>query len=33
LDSIVGLLRRSIYGRLAEYEDVNDTDRLGRDPA
>jgi hypothetical protein len=30
---IVGLLRQSIYGRLAGYEDVNDADRLGRDPA
>ena len=30
---IVGLLRQSIYGRLAGYEDVNDVDRLGRDPA
>jgi hypothetical protein len=30
---IVGLLRQSVYGRLAGYEDVNDADRLGRDPA
>jgi len=30
---IVGLLRQSIYGRLAGYGDVNDADRLGRDPA
>ena len=30
---IVGLLRQSIYGRLAGYEDVNDADRLGLDPA
>ena len=30
---IVGLLRQSVYGRLARYEDVNDADRLGRDPA
>ena len=30
---IVGLLRQSIFGRLAGYEDVNDADRLGRDPA
>jgi hypothetical protein len=29
----VGLLRQSVYGRLAGYEDVNDADRLGRDPA
>ena len=31
--SVVGLLRQSVYGRLAGYEDVNDADRLGRDPA
>ena len=30
---VVGLLRQSIFGRLAGYEDVNDADRLGRDPA
>jgi hypothetical protein len=30
---IVGLLRQSVYGRLAGYEDVNDADRLERDPA
>ena len=30
---IVGLLRQSIYGRLAGYGDVNDADRLGRDSA
>jgi hypothetical protein len=30
---LVGLLRQSVYGRLAGYEDVNDADRLGRDPA
>ena len=30
---MVGLLRQSVYGRLAGYEDVNDADRLGRDPA
>ena len=30
---IVGLLRQSVYGRLAGYEDVDDADRLGRDPA
>ena len=30
---IIGLLRQSVYGCLAGYEDVNDADRLGRDPA
>ena len=30
---LVGLLRQSVYGRLAGYEDVNDADWLGRDPA
>ena len=30
---VVGLLRQSVYGRLAGYKDVNDADRLGRDPA
>ena len=30
---VVGLFRQSVYGRLAGYEDVNDADRLGRDPA
>ena len=30
---IVGLLRQSVYGRLAGYKDVNDADRLGRNPA
>lgn len=29
----VGLHRQSAYGRLAGYEDVNDADRLGCDPA
>src|SRR5215203_6661066 len=28
-----GLLRQAVYGRLAGYEDVNDADRLARDPA
>jgi Transposase DDE domain group 1 len=28
-----GLLRQAIYGRLAGYEDVNDAERLARDPA
>ena len=27
-----GLLRRSTFGRLAGYPDVNDADRLARDP-
>ena len=30
---VIGLLRQPVYGRLAGYEDVNDADRLGRDPA
>jgi len=30
---LVGLLRQSVYGRLAGYEDGNDADRLGHDPA
>jgi hypothetical protein len=30
---IVGLLRQPVYGHLAGYEDVDDADRLGRDPA
>jgi hypothetical protein len=30
---LVGLLRQSVFGRLAGYEDVNDAVRLGRDPA
>ena len=30
---LVGILRQSVFGRLARYEDVNDADRLGRDPA
>ena len=28
-----GLLRQSVFGCLAGYEDVNDTERLSRDPA
>ena len=28
-----GLFRQSVFGRLAGYEDVNDAERLGRDPA
>ena len=30
---IVGLLRQSVYGRLAGYEDVNDADRLRPKPS
>ena len=30
---LTGLLRQSVYGRLAGYEDVNDAERLSRDPA
>ena len=30
---LAGLLRQSIFGRLAGYEDVNDADRLAHDPA
>jgi hypothetical protein len=29
---LVGLLRQSVFGRLAGYEDVNNADRLCRDP-
>ena len=29
---LTGLLRQSVYGRLAGYEDVSDADRLSRDP-
>ena len=29
----LGLLRQAVYGRLAGYEDVNDAERLARDPA
>jgi hypothetical protein len=31
--SLISQLRQSVFGRLAGYEDVNDADRLGRDPA
>jgi len=30
--SLAGQLRQSVFGRLAGYEEVNDADRLGRDP-
>jgi len=30
---LTSLLRQSVFGRLAGYEDVNDADRLSRDPA
>jgi hypothetical protein len=30
---LAGLLRQSVFGRLTGYEDVNDADRLCRDPA
>ena len=32
LHSLVCLLRQSVFGRLAGYEDVNDADRLALDP-
>ena len=31
--SLLGMLRQSVYGRLAGYEDVNDAERLRMDPA
>ena len=30
---MTGLFRQSTFGRIGGYEDVNDADRLGRDPA
>ena len=32
-NGLVGLLRQSVFGRLAGYEDVNDAERLRHDPA
>jgi hypothetical protein len=31
--TLLAQFRRAVFGRLAGYEDVNDADRLGRDPA
>jgi hypothetical protein len=31
--ALVGMLRQSVFGRLPGYEDVNDAERLGHDPA
>ena len=30
---LLGLLRQAVHGRIAGYEDVNDAERLARDPA
>ena len=30
---VTGQFRQSVFGRLGGYQDVNDADRLGRDPA
>jgi Transposase DDE domain group 1 len=31
--ALIGMLRQSLFGRLAGYEDVNDAERLRHDPA
>ena len=31
--ALIGMLRQSVFGRLARYEDVNDAERLRHDPA
>ncbi len=31
--TLIAQLRQSVFGRLAEYEDLNDADRLAHDPA
>src|SRR5215472_9253760 len=31
--ALLGMLRQSVFGRLAGYEDVNDAERLRHDPA
>jgi hypothetical protein len=31
--ALIGMLRQSVFGRLAGYEDVNDAERLRHDPA
>jgi Transposase DDE domain group 1 len=31
--ALIGLLRQSVFGRIAGYDDVNDAERLCRDPA
>ena len=31
--ALIGMLRQSVFGRLAGYEDVNDAERLRYDPA